>query len=195
MEIYIGNPSNGDKAKVTPDGLLRTYSVSEDVVENAAASGNSFNINTGVVTLTSASESAMLYLKNNGEEDIHISAIGFLLGNSTGGTGDLTCKVYKNPTAGTIISGAVDVDINQNKNAGSSKILTANAYKGAEANTVTGGDLWYTSLLAGSGRPYVIATGTLVITPGSSIGISITPQTSNTSMGAQIFLSLIKYTL
>ena len=195
MEIYIGNPSTGDKAKVTPAGLLKTHSVSESIVEDAAGAGNSFNINTGIISLTSASTSAMLYFKNNGEEQIHISTIGFLLGNSTGGTGDLVCDVVKNPTAGTIVSGATDVDINQNKNAGSSKVLTVNAYKGAEALTVTGGEAWYTSLLPGAGRGYVIATGTLVLTPGSSIGVSITPQTSNTAMSAQVFLSLIKYTL
>jgi hypothetical protein len=195
MEVFIGNPLNGDKAKVTSEGLLRTYSVSESIVENAAENGNSYNINTGTINLTSANESAVLYLKNNGNLDLHISAVGYLLGNSTGGAGDLELMVYRNPTTGTVISGATDVDINVNKNAGSSKTLTVNAYKGAEASTISGGNDWYKSLIPGAARSYVISTGTLVITPGSSIAVSIKPQAGNTSMNVQVFLSLIEYTL
>lgn len=196
MEVYIGNPLNGDKAVVTSEGLLRTYSVSESIVENAAENGNSFNINTGTINLTgNATKSAVLYLKNNGSLDLHIATVGYLLGNSTSGTGDLTLEAVRNPTGGTIVSGATNVDINVNKNAGSSDTLTVDAFKGAEGLTLTGGETWYTSLLAGAARPYAIATGTLVITPGSSIGVNITTQASNTSMNAQVFLSLIKYTI
>jgi hypothetical protein len=195
MEIYIGNPTNGDKALVTPEGRLRTYSVSETIVENAAEDGNSYNVNTGTINLTSANESGVLYLKNNGINDLHIASIGFLLGNSTGGTGDLEVKVYKNSTAGTLISGATDVDILENKNGGSSNTLTVDCYKGAEGSTITDGASWYTSLLAGSARPYVISTGTIVIPKGGSVSVSITPQASNTSMNVQVFLSLIEYTL
>jgi len=195
MEIYIGNPTNGDKALVTSEGRLRTYSVSETIVENAAEDGNSYNVNTGTINLTSANESGVLYLKNNGINDLHIASIGFLLGNSTGGTGDLEVKVYKNSTAGTLISGATDVDILENKNGGSSNTLTVDCYKGAEGSTITDGASWYTSLLAGSARPYVISTGTIVIPKGGSVSVSITPQASNTSMNVQVFLSLIEYTL
>jgi hypothetical protein len=196
MEMYITNPLNGDKAKVTREGLLRTYSVTESIVENAAENGNSYNINTGSINLTgNATKSAVLYLKNNGSSDLHIATVGFLLGNSSGGTGDLLLEVVRNPTAGTIVSGAADVDINVNKNSGSSATLTVDAYKGAESLTLTGGQSWYYSLLAGSARPYAISTGTLVLTPGSSIGINITTQASNTSMDVQVFLSLIEYTL
>jgi hypothetical protein len=195
MEVNIKNGSNGNIAEVTATGRLKTYGVSESIVENAAENGNSFNINTGTINLTSANKSAVLYLKNNSDREIHIASIGFLLGNSTGGTGDVLLEVIKNPTAGTIVSGASAVAINENKNAGSSNTLTVDAYKGAEANTITDGSTWYYSLLAGAARPYVIATGTLVIPKGSSIGVNVTPQASNTSMDLQVFLSLIEYTL
>ena len=196
MEVYIGNPQNGDKAKVTPEGLLRTYSVSESIVENAAENGDSYNINTGTIALTgNATTSAVLYLKNNGSNDLHISTIGYLLGNSTSGTGDLTLEVIRNPTAGTIVSGATNVYVNVNKNAGSSETLAVDSFKGAEGLTLTGGDSWYTSLLAGAARPYAISTGTLVITPGSSIGVNITTHSGNTAMNVQVFFSLIEYTL
>lgn len=192
MEIYIGNPSNGDKAVVNALGRLLVDSVSKTIVENAAKNGDSYTINTGTINLTSSSESAVLYLKNNGTNDLEIVNINFLLGNSTGGTGDLEVKVYRNPTAGTIVSGATAVDIIENKNAGSSNTLTVDCYKGAEGNTITDGSDWYYFLLPGAARSYVISTDTIVIPKGSSVGVSITPQTSNTSMNTQVFLSLIE---
>lgn len=196
MEVYIGNPQNGDKAIVTPEGLLRVYSVSESIVENAAENGSSYNVNTGSINLTgNATTSAVLYLKNNGSLDLHVATVGYLLGNSTGGSGDLNLEVVRNPTGGTIVTGATNVDINVNKNAGSSETLKVDAFKGAEGLTLTGGEAWYYSLLAGSARTYAISTGTLVITPGSSIGVNITTQSGNTAMNAQVFLSLIEYTL
>lgn len=183
----------GYRAKVDSENRLNVYSVSESILERAAEEGKSFNINTGTINLTSANKSAILYLKNNGDEEIVISSIGFLLGNSTGGSGDLIPEVIKNPTSGTIVSGATNVDINVNKNFGSSITLEVDAFKGAEASTITDGVVVYNSLLSGSARTYVISTGSIVLPKGSSIGVNLTPQTGNTSMNVQVFLSLIMY--
>jgi len=194
-EQIIDGTGSGKKAKVDNGNRLHTHSVSESIIEFAALNGESYNINTGTITLTTANESAVLYFKNNGENPINIASVGYLLGNSTGGAGDLLATVYLNPTTGTIVSGATDVDINVNKNFGSSKVLAVDAYKGAEGNTITnGGDAYY-SLLNGAGKQYVISTGTVVIPKGSSIGVSITPQTGNTNMDIQVFMSVTEYTL
>jgi hypothetical protein len=133
-----------------------------------------------------------LYLKNNGDVDLAILTIGFLLGNSTGGIGDLTLDVVKNPTTGTLISGATNVAINENKNAGSSQTLSVDAFKGAEGSTITNGTDWYYSTVPGDARTYVINTGSLVIPKGSSVSVSVTPQGSNSSMNLSLFLSVIK---
>lgn len=192
-EIIESGGITPNKLIIDEKGRANVYAVTETIVENAAENGDSFNINTGTINLTSANKSALLYLKNNGEEDIVISTIGYLIGNSTGGSGDLLAEVLRNPTSGTIVSGASNVEINVNKNFGSSQSLMVDAYKGAEANTFTDGEIAYKSLLSGAARGYVIATGSVVIPNGSSVGIELTPQTGNTSMDIQVFLSIIKY--
>jgi hypothetical protein len=169
-EQIIDGTGTGKKVRVDNANRLHTHSVNETLIEYASSQGDSYNINTGTINLTSATESALLYFKNNGNNDIHIASVGYLIGNSTGGTGDLHTTVTKNPTTGTIISGASNVGINTNKNAGSSRIMDIDAFKGAEGNTFTDGTDFYYSLLSGSAKSYVIATGAIVLPKGSSIG-------------------------
>ena len=47
--------------------------------------------------------------------------------------------IIKNPSTGTLISGASAVAINSNINFGSSNTLSSITYKGAEGSTVTDG--------------------------------------------------------
>jgi hypothetical protein len=192
-EQIIDGTGSGQKVKVDAQNRLHTHSVTEGLVEHASANGNSYNVNTGTITLTSATESSLLYLKNNSDFDIHIASIGYLMGNSTGGTGDINITVLRNPSLGTVVSDASIVAINKNKNVGSSKDLTADIFKGGEGKTITDGDPLYYSLVAGSARGYVIATGTIVVPKGGSIGVKLTPQTGNTSMGVQVFMSVTEY--
>lgn len=181
----------GYSAKVNEFGQVSTRSVSSSLENFGATQGYTFNVNTGSINLTSANASALLYLKNNGEDDLYISSIGYLLGNSTGGAGDLLVEVIRNPTAGTIVTNAVDAPIISNKNFGSSRPLNADVYKGAEGNTFTGGSVAYQSLLNSSAKQYTIATGSVIIPRGSSIGVTVTPQAGNTSMDAQVFLAIL----
>ena len=182
---------DGFQAKVNSRKQILAEAVSSTIVEDASANGNSYNVNTGTITLTSDSKSAILYLKNNGDNDLTISQIGYLFCNSTNGAGDASAEVIKNPKAGTLISTATVVDINQNKNFGSSSTITVDAYKGAEASTITDGDLSYLSLFKALGA-YTINTGSIVLPKGSSIGINVTPQAGNTSMSIQCFFSIIE---
>ena len=194
-EEIIDGTGSGKRAKVDNNNRLFVHSISETISENASQGGDAYNINTGTVTLTNDTETPVLYFKNIGDNDIQVSAIGYLLGNSTGGTGNVNLRVLKNPTGGTIISDAIDVAIKENKNAGSSNQIDANAYVGATGKTITGGTDFYISLLAGAARPYVIATGNVVLPTGASIAVQVTPQSGNTSMDLQVFLSVTEYTL
>ena len=195
MTNIVDGTGSGNRAKVGANNRLYTSAVSSTTVESLALSGDTFNFNTGDITLTSGNESGVAYLKNNEDESLLITSVGFLLGNSTGGTGDLVCKIYSDVSTGTLVSGATATDILVNKNFGSSKTLLADAYKGTEGSTITDGTLAYTSRLAGSARPYVIATGALVLPKGEAIAVSITPQTSNTSMIVNVFMAISKNTL
>ena len=194
-EIIADGTGKGYQAQVDEKNRLRTLSVGRTIAEDAAKSGDSYNINTGTITLTSANQSGVLYIKNNGDNDVIIAQVGYLFGNSTGGSGDLNAKLVFNPTGGDVISNATNVDININKNAGSSKSLSVDAYKGAEGGTLTGGDDAYLSLLPGDGRSYVINTGSIHLPKGSSLGVLLTPQSGNTSVGVQVFLAIIEDTI
>jgi hypothetical protein len=188
----IDGSGSGYAAKVDKNLRVHALAVSSTISQTSGISGDTYNINTGTIALTTASQTAVLYLKNNTDNDVYIDAIGFLLGNSTNGTGDVSLEVIKNPTTGTIITNAVSASIVENKNAGSSKVLDADVYKGVEGDTVTNGTDWYNSLLAGAARSYVIATGTIIIKSGNSVSINITPQTSNTAMNVQVFMSVVE---
>lgn len=193
MITYIEDSAfnTGKKVGVTEQGRLGVDSISKTILENASENGDSYNVNTGTINLTTANESSLLYLKNNGDP-ITVVTVGFLIGNSTGGSGDALATVLRNPTSGTIVSGATNVDININKNFSSNKELVVDAYKGAEGNTFTDGDNAYFSLLPGAARGYVIATGGIYIGKGASIGVKFTPPSGNTGMDIQVFLSVAK---
>ena len=180
----------GNVAKVDSNNRLHAESVSQAINEKATEDGDSYNINTGLITLTSANESACLYFKNNEEQDFHVNTIVVFFGASTSGTGEGTWRVKRNPTAGTIVSGATNVDINSNRNFGSSKTLQDSlAYKGAEANTMTDGT---DHILIGQfASSRVAASIDEFIPKGSSLGVDITPPTSNTSM--DVYVALIGY--
>lgn len=179
---------SGFLAKV--NGNLRLYTNSVTVSEDQQATkiGNSYNINTGVITLTSANDTPILYVKNNETQDLHITAIAVGLSPSTGGSGGIPkITVVRGPTAGTIVSNATAVDINSNRNFGSSNTLTVDAYKGATGNTMTGGEDHLILFQTSNGR--LFATIDEVLPKGATIGIKFDPQAGNTSQ--DVYAALI----
>ena len=185
-EQILDGTGKGYRMKVDSNNRAQVFAISEGLSIDAAKSGENYNINTGAVTLTSANESAVLYLKNNEDKTFVIEDIIVILGASTGGTGDLTVEVIRNPTLGTIISGASDVDVIGNRNFGSSRLLTADVYKGAEGNTMTDGTVFSDTTRSTASTIVHFDADVIVLPKGTSIGVNITPQTSNTSMSVKI---------
>jgi len=172
----------GYSAKVNKNKELHVFSVGVTESEYANRQGDAYNINTGLITLTNAVDTPVLYIKNNETRDLQITAEVFGLKTSTGGTATETVDitVVKNPTAGTTISNANAVDINSNRNYGSPKTLLADTYKGATGETMTDGDDHLFIFSPDFSR--VFATIDEVVPQGKSIGVKIKPPTSNTSM-------------
>ena len=181
-EQILDGTGKGYRAQVDSKGRLRTYSVSEGFSIDAAANGENYNINTGAITLTSANESAVLYMKNNEDKDFVIEDIIVILGASTGGTGDLSINLVRNPTLGTIIDNATAVDVIGNRNFGSSRLLVANVYKGAEGYTLTNGDDFADTTRSAASTIVHFDADVIILPKGTSIGVNIDPQASNTSM-------------
>ena len=185
-EQIVDGTGSGNRAKVDSNKRLQTFSISEGLAIDAAKNGQNYNINTGSVTLTTANESAVLYLKNNEDKNFIIEEVIVILGASTGGTGDLTISIVRNPTTGTIISGATDAEIVGNRNFGSSRELTADIYKGAEGNTLTNGDLFSDTTRSAASAVVRFDADVIILPKGTTIGVNITPQSSNSSMSVKV---------
>ena len=94
MSEMIGDGTgHGYQAKVDNLNRLHTHGTVRTEEEFGAIAGQTYNVNTSTISLTSANESAVLYFKNESNENVFISNIGFLLGNSTGGAGDVHLTV------------------------------------------------------------------------------------------------------
>ena len=174
MEIYIGNPLNGDKATVDTQGRLQVASTSFTRYEQASEDGKAFNSNTEYVTLTSAGENATFYMKNTAESDVIIEAWFWGVENLSGGTptGNPVLRGYFNPTGGTLISDAVPVAV-VNRNGGSSETFEeVIAYKASgTGKTITGTTDPILFQLQGSGRTF--GTIRLTLPKNSSIAFTI----------------------
>jgi hypothetical protein len=197
MDFIQRDPLTNDGARVTNTGQSYVFAVTEVEEEAQLVEGKSFNCNSGFISLTSASESAVFYLKNTGTTPLIITQFVVGAGASTGGTGDAKLFIERNPTGGTIVSGASAADItptssSSNKNFASSNTFSVDAYKGAEGNTLTGADGDSLLGFASYGTsvrnviPYFIRLDT-----GNSVGVIFDPPASNTSM--EVYVAVAGY--
>lgn len=190
MGFVIVDPVDNTGAKVSKNQRLETESLTLIEKDRAAIRGWKFNINTGDITLTNATRTSVLYIKNEDQYDLSINALIYNLGNSTGGSGDILIHVLRNPTTGGIITNAnnvaVGVGVEANQNFSSTNQLTGKFYKGATGETaLTGGSQTIlTRSAANSGRIF-LDLGNLILPKGTAVGIDYTPPTGNTSQIVQ----------
>jgi hypothetical protein len=186
--MMINDAYNGKGAKVDDNNRLHTESVNRTVLTEAVFKGEAFNFNTGEITLTSGNESALGYFDYQGSDPFVITEIIFIIGSAAGTlTSDGIAKIYRNPTGGTIVSNAVVVDTAANRDFSSSISVTGSLFKGAEADTTTGG-----TLFADTNRGSAF-TGTInfdsapiLLKKGNSLSVSWEPPTGNTSQTVKI---------
>jgi hypothetical protein len=185
--IIKDGTGTGASAMVGDKNRLHTHALSTTAASNATMEGDAFNVSSELITLTSANESALLYIKNNEDHSISVTTLFVNLGTSTGGSGESLISFKLAPTGGTLISDETAAQT-LNRNIGNNTTLTAATYKGAEGKTITGGD---TIQLPSTGGPI---TSEYVLPKGAAFSLSMTPPTGNTSMQVQIgFLVLRNY--
>jgi hypothetical protein len=188
--VYIRDPDKGDGAHVDINGHLHVESVNRVEKDHAAKFGWKFNINTGDITLTNATETSVLYIKNTGNDDMVVTALIYNLGATTSGTGDVKIDVIRNPTAGGIITNANNVlagaGVEANQNFGSTNTMTGLFYKGATGESAfSDGDVSVSTRSASNTGRIVVSLGAIEMPKGTALGINYTPPTSNTSQICQ----------
>lgn len=194
-EILDGT-GEGFRAKVDERGRLFSDSIAREQIEYAILTGNGYNVSTGGMTLTSDSNSAVGYFKYNGTDTAVIKEILVILGPSTAGTGNGVITLLKNPDAGTIITSAVPVAAASNRDFSSSVALNATAYKGAEGETLTGGETFAVTSRPAAGEVVAFDAAPIILRRGNSIGVTYTPPAGNTSqsviVAGTIYIETVK---
>lgn len=183
----------GNTARVDNKNRVRAFSTVETGGTEASFFGDLYNVNTGTISLTSAGTSALAYMKNTDNVPWIFNRVFYNAGPSTGGAGDFSADVIANPTGGTLITAGTEL-IPQNLNFGSSNVLTGDSLKGVEGSTITGGTVRVSTIIPASGTRVLISFDSIILEPGSSIAVSITPQTGNTAMNVQVGFNLYRFT-
>ena len=173
LEIQGNDNAITYKIGATARGQIKAFSVSESEAQEATTLGDGYNINTGVIALTSSTESGVMYFKNNESRNMIIESVFAGVGSSGTVTDAAHITIIRNPTGGTLISGAVNVDMITNRSHGTSNTLANSlAYKGAEGSTITGGDESYLFFQSAGGR--LSAPGiSVALAPGNSLAMKI----------------------
>ena len=176
----------GYKAKVDENYRLHTEGVVRDTLREGVYQGKAFNFNTGAMTLTSANESAVGYFKYDGDDPFIIEEILFILGATTGGSGDGTAKIIKNPTGGTIVTNAVPIEVAQNRDFSSQLAVEGDTFKGAEGYTTTGGSTFADTTRSSFGTVIAFDAASIILRKGNSLACTWTPPSGNTSQSVKI---------
>ena len=171
FQIQDGTGSSR-KAEINGNNRLLTQAISETEFDNATSNGNAFNINTEFLTITGATEIPLLYIKNNNDNELVISAWFIGTDADTGTATRLSLmRVYKNPTSGTIISSGTDITP-VNRNFGSSIDFEGVAKKGGDGFTVSGYETTPVLYQTQGTKQRTFGTVQLVLPKGSSVVVT-----------------------
>ena len=158
--------------QVFSDNKAATRSVTSTESQDAVIDGRAFNINTGWIS-SIAADSALIYFKNEDDEDFFIDAIA--VGLKNGSATDVQGIYFvSQPTGGTLVSAATDCDMIENRRIGSGKTFGDNTliYKAtASGQTLTGGR--DSALFAQNDQGRLFATVDFVVPKGQACGLRI----------------------
>lgn len=188
--ILKDGTGTGSSVKVNSLNELNTRSVSENASLSAARRGLGTNLVSGIISLTTDGESAVMYVKNTSTKyDLIIDTLAVGIGKVNGTVDNpAVIRGYQNPTGGTIISDATSIDINNNRKTGSPSPFSGLAYKGGEGKTQTGGDLSVILFQNANGR--AAAPLNIIVPEGQSFVVTVEP---NGTSGCDIYCAFVSY--
>lgn len=176
--IIKDGTGTGNQLAINSNNQAKTFSeIRTEIATISLEKGQAYVVSTGFISLTTtASFSGILWIKNTDTEgrDMFIEHIRVCASCACVDMEALQCIVYRNPTTGTLISGASDA-YTANANFGSANEFNGLAYKGADANTITNGD-WFTQFVTHMpGHSIQDYNDSIVIPKNGSIGFAIKP--------------------
>ena len=186
MSTIDDGTGTGFSLRIDGSNRAKIEGVTKSIGQAASEREEGYNINSGLVTVTTVDEQGILYMKNNETRDIHITNTVLIFGPSTSGvtTDTIRARIYKNPTAGTLVSEAIEADTDSNRNFGSGDTLSIDAFKGDGSSTITDGSVHIESLISPGNRvPFPIE---MILRKGNSIAITVEAPDSNTSMKCMV---------
>ena len=183
--IIENGAGDGKKLKVNGRNEATVFAITESEAQAAAELGDAYNINTGDIGC--AGDTTLIYFKNDEDTDVILEAFAVGIRGSTIAD-QATVTLIKNPTGGDLISDATAVDMNSNRNFGSSKTLktTTLAYKGKVSGTITGGTDVAQFYMGNNAR--LFATINIEIPRGSSMALKVADTTAAGNAYAALIL-------
>ena len=178
---FIKDPRTGNSAKVNSNGQLLTRATSVEQRLKSAVDTNYFEATTDQITLTDATETGVIYIKNLEDFVLVIDRVFYDIWESTGGSNGGILKYYRNPT---VTGGSAIVPYNTNFE--SSSEIDATSLKSLTTMT---GDFWWTAYIS-AGTSSALEEGRIVLPKGRSFGISVAAPTGNTSMKVSINVAM-----
>ena len=169
----------GYLAGVNSDNQLITRATTVAQRLASTIDGNYYEATTGQITLSDATETGIIYLKNEITDGRYlvIDRVFFDLWASTGGADDIIMKYYKDVT----ITGGTDITPT-NTNYASANTATGTFKKSL---TTFSGTVWYTGYLSASSSTPV-EEGRIVLPANRTHLITVQAGTANSSMKVAI---------
>ena len=168
----------GYLAQVNKDNDLVVRNISVEQRLKSALDGNYYEATTGKITLTNATETGLIYLKNsNSGKVMVIDRVFWDIWASTSGSGGGTIRYYKDVTVtgGTAIT--PNITLYGQPNAASGTFL--------KSVTTISGTEWWTGYIEASSS-VALEEGRIVLPENSTHLISVAAPTGNTSMVVSI---------
>lgn len=139
MSMIEDGKGTGKKAKVNDRNQIEIHGLVDDYFVDAAARGNAFFFNTGVITLTSASPSVIATIKNTGDSEIVITKAVLFSSKSKEKSGTPNTQGTMKVEAMGIVAHDLTVAGTANKYRASSPTdAEVEIFIGGEAKTATG---------------------------------------------------------
>ena len=140
--MIVRDSSTQKGMEVDAKGRGRVLAINRSENEQATIEEKAYIVGSGVLDISSASESGALFLQNGQSEYIIVDDIIVDFGPSTGGASTDTCtlRFYRNTTAGTLVSSANAAPINSNRNFSSSDSLSDSTFYTGDGTALTDTD-------------------------------------------------------